>query len=147
MRVFNARAVRYDPGPNLTSLVDVVMVVLIFLMLAGSFAGLRILPGPAAASARGAVRDANSLDVRVGENPVSHRMVVTAAGVGSYTDVQELLAGLRAKHDSYAAAGIGPETIQIIIRPTGGVSYQHVLTVYETVQRANFRRVAFAATR
>ena len=37
MRIQGARKVHYDSGPNMTPLVDVVMVILIFLMLAGSF--------------------------------------------------------------------------------------------------------------
>src|SRR5262245_65539597 len=39
MRIRGAKQVHYDSGPNMTPLVDVVMVILIFLMLAGSFAG------------------------------------------------------------------------------------------------------------
>src|SRR2546423_14060754 len=39
MKIQGARRVHYDSGPNMTPLVDVVMVILIFLMLAGSFAG------------------------------------------------------------------------------------------------------------
>ena len=39
MKVSGAKKVHYDSGPNMTPLVDVVMVILIFLMLAGSFAG------------------------------------------------------------------------------------------------------------
>src|SRR5437762_14167338 len=39
MRIQGARKVHYDSGPNMTPLVDVVMVILIFLMLAGSFTG------------------------------------------------------------------------------------------------------------
>src|ERR1700722_4139314 len=39
MRIKGAKKVHYDSGPNMTPLVDVVMVILIFLMLAGSFAG------------------------------------------------------------------------------------------------------------
>src|SRR5215210_3805039 len=39
MRLQGAKQVHYDSGPNMTPLVDVVMVILIFLMLAGSFAG------------------------------------------------------------------------------------------------------------
>src|SRR5476651_500867 len=39
MKVKGAKQVHYDAGPNMTPLVDVVMVILIFLMLAGSFAG------------------------------------------------------------------------------------------------------------
>src|SRR4051794_25813632 len=37
MKVSGAKKVHYDSGPNMTPLVDVVMVILIFLMLAGSF--------------------------------------------------------------------------------------------------------------
>ena len=37
MKLKGAKQVHYDSGPNMTPLVDVVMVILIFLMLAGSF--------------------------------------------------------------------------------------------------------------
>src|SRR3954471_23127207 len=37
MKVSGAKQVHYESGPNMTPLVDVVMVILIFLMLAGSF--------------------------------------------------------------------------------------------------------------
>src|SRR5688572_28530874 len=38
MKMKVAQKVHYDAGPNMTPLVDVVMVILIFLMLTGSFA-------------------------------------------------------------------------------------------------------------
>src|SRR6476469_5679414 len=37
MKIKGAKSVHYDSGPNMTPLVDVVMVILIFLMLTGSF--------------------------------------------------------------------------------------------------------------
>src|SRR5687768_3913994 len=37
MKIKGAKQVHYDSGPNMTPLVDVVMVILIFLMLAGKF--------------------------------------------------------------------------------------------------------------
>ena len=37
MKIKGAKAVHYESGPNMTPLVDVVMVILIFLMLTGSF--------------------------------------------------------------------------------------------------------------
>src|SRR4051794_12780402 len=40
MKVQGAKKVHYDSGPNMTPLGDVVMVILIFLMLAGSFGGI-----------------------------------------------------------------------------------------------------------
>jgi len=37
MKIQGAKKIHYDSGPNMTPLVDIVMVILIFLMLAGSF--------------------------------------------------------------------------------------------------------------
>src|SRR3954465_1088345 len=39
MKLNVGKKIHYDSGPNMTPLVDIVMVILIFLMLAGSFAG------------------------------------------------------------------------------------------------------------
>src|SRR6202011_697581 len=39
MKMKGAKQVHYDSGPNMTPLVDIVMVILIFLMLAGNFGG------------------------------------------------------------------------------------------------------------
>src|SRR2546421_8499411 len=39
MKLTVAKKVHYDAGPNMTPLVDIVMVILIFLMLCGSFVG------------------------------------------------------------------------------------------------------------
>src|SRR5882724_1819043 len=39
MKIKGAKAIHYEAGPNMTPLVDVVMVILIFLMLAGQFGG------------------------------------------------------------------------------------------------------------
>src|SRR3982751_1914773 len=45
MKIKGAKAIHYDSGPNMTPLVDVVMVILIFLMLTGSFgAAAHFLP-------------------------------------------------------------------------------------------------------
>ena len=39
MKLSTSKKIHYDSGPNMTPMVDVVMVILVFLMLAGSFAG------------------------------------------------------------------------------------------------------------
>jgi hypothetical protein len=39
MKLTTSKKIHYDSGPNMTPMVDVVMVILVFLMLAGSFAG------------------------------------------------------------------------------------------------------------
>src|SRR5438270_3526601 len=40
MKIQGGKKIHYDSGPNMTPLVDIVMVILIFLMLAGSFGGV-----------------------------------------------------------------------------------------------------------
>ena len=51
MKMKGAKQVHYESGPNMIPLVDVVMVILIFLMLAGTFGGDHPVPpqqaGPA----------------------------------------------------------------------------------------------------
>ena len=39
MKIQVSRKIHYDSGPNMTPLVDVVMVILIFMMLVGQFIG------------------------------------------------------------------------------------------------------------
>jgi hypothetical protein len=71
MKLHTLRRPAYHAGPNMTPLVDVVMVVLVFLMLAGSFAGAdHFLPAPMAdrgggtpAVAAAPLRDVEVLDV------------------------------------------------------------------------------------
>ena len=54
MKIKGAKAVHYDSGPNMTPLVDVVMVILIFLMLTGSFgAAAHFLPSSMPISMKG----------------------------------------------------------------------------------------------
>ena len=81
MKIKGAKAVHYDSGPNMTPLVDVVMVILIFLMLTGSFgAAAHFLPSsmPITADGQGpdrpeqdpqgarpAARDLRQLDQRL----------------------------------------------------------------------------------
>src|SRR5215218_8073394 len=58
MKFKGAKAVHYDSGPNMTPLVDVVMVILIFLMLTGSFgAAAHFMPSsmPIKAAGKGAI--------------------------------------------------------------------------------------------
>src|ERR1700748_2936752 len=73
MKIHGANQIHYDSGPNMTPLVDVVMVILIFLMLAGSFgASERYLMGdvPAAQKGVGGKSDPNQaikpkIDIKV----------------------------------------------------------------------------------
>src|ERR1700753_2777622 len=89
MKINAARTVHYDSGPNMTQLVDVVMVILIFLMLAGSFAGaehylVRNVPytpkGAAGAPPPPGFVPDEPLEIRV-DSPVADRFVARAGQI------------------------------------------------------------------
>lgn len=138
---------RYQSGPNLTPMVDVVLVVLIFLMLAGAIAAPHVLSARTPRLGTSAGPQALSMDLRVQDDPGTRAFVVTGMGMRIVGDSDRLLAALQTRYAAYQAAGIKPSDMRVVIRPSSNVTYQHVLTVYETVQRAHFTHAALGATR
>jgi biopolymer transport protein ExbD len=141
------RATSYESGPNLTPLVDVVLVVLIFLMLVGAIASPRVLSGQTPAIHSSAHAPPLSLELRVQNDPATGQFIITGAGLRISGDSGQLLPALRARSAAYQAGGIQPSDVQLVIRPARDVTYQHVLSVYETAQRARFTKIALGATR
>jgi biopolymer transport protein ExbD len=141
------RQARHDSGPNLTPMVDVVLVVLIFLMLAGAIAAPRVLSAPTARSGPTARSSQMSMDLRVQDDPATGEFIVTGMGLRIVGSSGQLFSALQSRFVAYQAAGIKPSDVQVVIRPSGNVKYQHVLTVYETVERAHFTRAALGTTR
>src|SRR3954465_11619994 len=89
MKIQGAKKIHYDSGPNMTPLVDVVMVILIFLMLAGSFVGAEhflVSNMPFSHSGAGAAEmppgfiPDEPLDIRV-DSPMSDQFVATAGQI------------------------------------------------------------------
>ena len=150
MRLGNKRSPQYDSGPNLTSLVDVVMVVLIFLMLAGSMGSLHVLKGSPVRARAGHGSTTSpppiALDIRVQEDATTGSFIATGPNLRVMGNTGQLLQALQTKHREYAAAGLAPGNVQVVIRPSRNVRYQHVLSVYETAARAEFPHVAFATS-
>src|SRR2546425_11572324 len=112
MRIKGAKAVHYDSGPNMTPLVDVVMVILIFLMLAGSFGGgghYLVSSTPVTKTGGGqkasGVPDEGQYTITV-DSPmgVSDRLVVRA-GDQSITELNVLTRLLRRQRQEVNAAG------------------------------------------
>ena len=153
MKLKGAKAVHYDSGPNMTPLVDVVMVILIFLMLAGSFGGvthylesnLPIGSGPAKGPpAPGEVKDEQLL-VRI-DPDLTYGFKVVAGDIARVGDTASLYDAFIQKRNQYEAAGTKPENIQIILLPAPGIRYEYVARVYEAALRAKFQKVAFQAS-
>lgn len=154
MRIKGAKQVHYESGPNMIPLVDVVMVILIFLMMTGSFeiaehflvSSLPITSsggGQRAASDTGKIDE--SLEVRV--DRTLDGFVARFGGKEARTPAQ-VAAGLRQMHDQMegAVAGSAKET-QIVISPGRNVQYVHLIDVYQSALQAGFEKVGFATAR
>jgi biopolymer transport protein ExbD len=155
MKLRGAKKVHYDSGPNMTPLVDVVMVILIFLMLAGSFVGqewflVSNLPfsekgAGAAAPPAGFIPD-EPLDIRVDLRPTGDGFIATAGQIRVDNNQDALTTQLLRMRKQLNAAGKTTDTIQVKINPGRNVKYKHLIAVYEAALRADFEKVAFATS-
>jgi biopolymer transport protein ExbD len=155
MRLKGAKAVHYDSGPNMTPLVDVVMVILIFLMLAGSFVGaehflVSNLPfsekgAGAAAPPAGFIPD-EPLDIRVDPRATGDGFVASAGQIRVDNNQDALTTQLIRMRKQLNAAGKPTNQIQVKINPGKNVKYKHLIAVYEAALRADFEKVAFATS-
>jgi biopolymer transport protein ExbD len=157
MKIRGAKSVHYDSGPNMTPLVDVVMVILIFLMLAGTFAGtehylVSTLPytktgGGNVAPPPGGFPEDVPLEIRVDTN-ATHDGFIARVGQYQATDEQKLKADLVQMRQQFAAQlGKGPDKIQVRISPGANVKYEHLIQVYQAALRAEFTKIGFTPAR
>ncbi len=163
MKMAGAKKVHYESGPNMTPLVDVVMVILIFLMLAGSFGGVeRYLTSnvPIKQSGVGGAAVAETvpdtpLEVRVDRNRVSPDKFDVRAGKIAMTidastqetwmeQMDTLTAALVQMKNDLVAAGTAEDKIQVEIHPQKEVPYSHTIHVFEAVTQAQFQKISFA---
>lgn len=155
MKMKGAKQVHYDSGPNMTPLVDVVMVILIFLMLAGSFGasahyliskqGLKKSGGHGRPLKPGEVPDEN-LDIRIDNNRSGPGFVAEGTGIPRTNDPDKLEAELAGKLQSFKAAGTGIDHIQVVLYPTKAVKYDYLIQIYQAALRAKYEKVAFATS-
>jgi len=152
MRFWASKKIHYDSGPNMTPLVDVVMVILIFLMLAGSFGAsehflVSNLPikqaGPGGTPPpKGWVAD-TPLEIRVDPRGAGFEAI---AGRIRVNDARQLEAQLARMLEQFQKAGTPPDKVQVIISPSKVVRYEHLIRVYEAALSAGFTKVAFATS-
>lgn len=155
MRLITPKQAHYDSGPNMTPLVDVVMVILIFLMLAGSFAGaewylVSNLPfrekGQGAAPTDSVVPEDEPLEIRVDRNDTGDGFIARAGQIQA-GDVKTLAAGLTRMGDDLAATGKPKDKVQVIISPGRHVKLQYVIDVFQAAQLAEFQKIGFSRAR
>lgn len=151
MKIRGSKQVHYDSGPNMTPLVDVVMVILIFLMLVGQFGGMEhylVSKLPYSEKGLGGVKAPSSavpdepLDIRV-DAPSPGKWVAHAGKIKT-SNITELTAQLHQMHEDLLKAGTSDGRIQVIISPGKAVKYDHLISIYQAAMDAKFQKIAFA---
>jgi len=151
MKIKGSKQIHYDSGPNMTPLVDVVMVILIFLMLVGQFGGLEHylmsnLPyseqGLGGAQKPKASVPDEPLDIRV-DAPSPDQWIAQAGKIRT-NDVAQLTAQLRKLREDLNKAGTTTERIQVIISPAKQVKYDYLINIYQAAMDAQYTKIAFA---
>ena len=154
MKVQGAKKVHYDSGPNMTPLVDIVMVILIFLMLASSgFVGAEhflVSNLPVSQSGAGNAQlppgfiPDEPIDIRV-DSPTPDAFVATAGRIRT-SDTKALTQQLKSMRVALNQAGKDDEHIQVKIGPGKSVKYRFLVEVYEAALNAGYKKVAFATS-
>src|SRR4051794_38123440 len=120
MKIQGGKKIHYDSGPNMTPLVDVVMVILIFLMLTGSFGGAKFFlltslptrdPGAGGIKVTPADVRKTTADIRVEPDNRDPTRYIARAGAISTGDYDTLKAEL----DKLRSQFPDPDQVQVII--------------------------------
>jgi biopolymer transport protein ExbD len=149
MRITGAQKVHYDSGPNMTPLVDVVMVILIFLMLCGSFGGMEhflatslpaIGPGQGPASPFGVTQ----VDIRVDHDPVNANAWKARFGDAVTGSPERLKTALAVKFNTFKANGTTGDQLQVVIHPDRFVKWNTLIAIYQAAMEAGYTKISFS---
>jgi biopolymer transport protein ExbD len=164
MKFAHSRRIHYDSGVNLTPMVDVVMVILIFLMMTGSFGSVEhYLESKAAFQGAGAshgpvppnyipplrlvirvdldpdsVTQANALPKDQAAGALRYQATLTQKVYHSYSSLERRLAELAADPQFK-----DKQSVQVVIDPGMHVLHRHLIDVYQAALSAGFERIAF----
>ena len=151
MKLNTSRRIHYEAGPNMTPLVDIVMVILIFLMLAGSFGGMEhyLATNIALATKDKAGQTKRSLtndvivDIRVDADPADPNAWHAVYGNVRTSNPDELKAKLHKTLDEYEKSKTDIQKIQVIINPNRFVKWKSLIAVYGAADDAGYKKIAF----
>ncbi|HEY1686266.1 MAG TPA: biopolymer transporter ExbD [Tepidisphaeraceae bacterium] len=148
MRLTVAKKIHYDAGPNLTPLADVAMVILIFLMLVGSFGTEHYLANKVPLQQIQNVEPSGQWlpdePLRIDVQSVGNGFEAVAGKVHT-SNIDALTQQLARMRQQLAQAGTAPEQVRVVIAPQKSTRYNDLIRVYESALNAGFTRVAFAA--
>lgn len=155
MKIKGAKKIHYDSGPNMTPLVDVVMVILIFLMLAGSFGGntIFLLSKQGIKAKGGAHRPLKPgevpdtpIDIYVDNLRDVDGFVANMTGMEPMTKASDIRDALEAKRELFVKNGTPPEQLQVVLHPRINTRYRYLIAVYQAAMQAKFEKIAFATS-
>ncbi|MBX3359103.1 MAG: biopolymer transporter ExbD [Phycisphaeraceae bacterium] len=138
-------------GPNMTPMVDIVMVILIFFMASAAFVGeewflraaIPVEGGPGKSNAPKDPLELPPTRINIVMDIDDQGETVVSCELGlDRRPVQELV-------DRIAAIGPGadPDKIEVMIRPTPRVPYRDVIRVHESCEAANITKVGIGVAR
>jgi biopolymer transport protein ExbD len=158
MKLHGAKQVHYDSGPNMIPLVDITMVILIFLMMTGTFGAAEhylISDVPVQVKGAGAVAAPNVPIPTQFTIKVSQEGRYYIAKAGNFASVKntdpsqayhQLRTDLSQQMTNFNAAGVKTDDIRVVIDPTAGVSLENLITVMEASQDAGFKKIGFGVS-
>jgi biopolymer transport protein ExbD len=139
----------------MTPLVDVVMVILIFLMLAGSFGGTvhyLVSKQPISGNVHGQplkpgeVPDVN-LDIHVDAARDGVGFIAQGTGLAATSDPETLQKVLAGRRQQFNEAGTPTNQISVLLHPGRRVAYQDLIAVYQAALQAKFEKITFVTSR
>ena len=155
MKMKGASRSTIDSGPNMTPLVDVVMVILIFLMLAGSFGGdssfllskqaIKKSGGAKAQLKPGEVPD-TPIEIRVDNSRDGLGFIATGTGLAPTTSADQIRNWFAGKRAQMLNAGNKNDKLLVTISPSRLVKYHYLIDVYQAALQAGFEKVAFTTS-
>lgn len=141
-------------GPNMTPMVDVVMVILVFFMASAAFLGpewfLRSLvpkpPAPGAGEVAPPPKPADPLALPPVRQEISLQVDAAgktiASGLGKEgLDIAEMIAAVEA-----FAEGTAKDKIEVLIRPAANVPYRDVVRLHEGCEKTGIGRVGVSVS-
>jgi biopolymer transport protein ExbD len=162
MKISGAKKVHYESGPNMTPLVDVVMVILIFLMLAGSFgSGEKYMIGSAELHSAGVAKknDPNwvppvTMDIFVAENgdvttawnPLPYKAVDDSGKPLSQRlsdPIKQKFKEVASSPDVTARGPNAGDDVELIIHANGKVKWELLAPVYDAALQAEVKKIGF----
>jgi biopolymer transport protein ExbD len=155
MKMKGGKQVHYESGPNMTPLVDIVMVILIFLMLAGSFGGesaflvskqaIKKSGGNGRPLKPGEVPD-TPIEIRVDNSRDGLGFIATGTGLAPTGSAEQIRTWMNTKRVMFNNSGTPTSKLLVTISPSRAVKYRYLIAVYQAALQAEFEKVAFTTS-